>query len=89
MLERKWPLVKLQGNFDPARWPIPVFGIRSERGNPDGTASELFFEVHHRDDRLGEVERYVEVDRSRYEALPRERSLTDVEIAELVKAASA
>lgn len=85
--ERKWPLVKSQDNFDPARWPIPVFGIRSARGNPDGTASELFFEVHHRDDRLGEVERYVEVDRSRYEALPRERSLTDVEIAELVKAA--
>ncbi len=87
--ESKWPLVKSQGSFDPTRWPIPVFGIRSARGNPDGTASELFFEAHHRDDRLGEVERYVEVDQSRYEALPPERSLTDVEVVEQVSTAIA
>ena len=87
--ESKWPLIKAQGSFDPTQWPIPVFGIRSARGEPDGKASELFFEVHHCADRLGEVERYVEVDRSRYEALPPERSLTDVEVVETVRSAVA
>lgn len=87
--ESKWPLVESRESFDSTRWPIPVFGIRSAKGNPDGTASEVFFEVHHREDRLGEVERYVEVDRSRYEALPPERSLTDVEVVETVRSAVA
>lgn len=81
----KWPIASSSHDFSSADWPIPVFGIRSARAKADGTISATYFEVHHRDDRLGDVDRYVEVDRLRYESLLPERALTDSEIIERVR----
>jgi hypothetical protein len=84
MLSR-WPLAKASGDFDPAHWPIPRYGLRTARANADGTIAEVYLEVTHGDDRLGEAERTVEVNRMRYEELPPEAPVSSDELVAMVK----